>query len=212
MSIEIIECEQGTPDWFACRLGTPTASCFDKVLTPTGKPSAQAEAYMHQLLAELITCQPAGADLSENEWVQRGKEMEAEARLWFELEHDVDVRQVGFVRNGPIGCSPDGLIGDAVLEVKCPAPHTHVGYLLGGDLPTKYKPQVQGQIMVCEAPHADFISYCPGMPPVVVRVERDEKYIKALQDRLDWFVEQMEEKRQRLIEAGHIEKEQAAWP
>ena len=30
--IQIIDCEQGTPEWFAARLGIPTASRFSDVL------------------------------------------------------------------------------------------------------------------------------------------------------------------------------------
>ena len=47
-------CEQGTDEWFQARCGIPTASSFDKLITPTGKPSTQADAYMHQLLAEWV--------------------------------------------------------------------------------------------------------------------------------------------------------------
>ena len=48
---------QGTPEWLALRLGIPTASCFDQIITTGGKKgepkaSTQAEKYMYTLLAE----------------------------------------------------------------------------------------------------------------------------------------------------------------
>jgi len=47
--MRIIECEQGTPEWLQARLGVPSASSYAKLVTTTGKSSAQAEAYINQL-------------------------------------------------------------------------------------------------------------------------------------------------------------------
>lgn len=195
--------EQRSPEWFALRLGKPTASAFDKVITPTGKPSSQAEAYANLLLAEWITGQPGG--MEANQWMQRGTDTEPEARAYYELETGAECRKVGFIStdSGRIGCSPDALVGDdGMLEIKVPAPHTHIEYLLSGDMPPKYKPQVQGQIYVSEREWCDFLSYHPDMPPVLVRVERDEAFIRELARILDDFCGRLERKRQTLIERG----------
>jgi len=141
--------------------------------------------------------------------MERGTVLESDARSLYELINEVEVKQVGFVYKDErrlIGCSPDGLIHwDTVkdkfnkgYETKCPAPHTHIEYLLSNKLPTKYKVQVQGSMWVCEMDYWDFMSFYPGMPPVIIRVERDTKLIKAISEEVEYFVETMLEKREKL--------------
>lgn len=199
----ILECEQRSPEWFRSRLGLPTASSFDKILTPGGKPSTQADAYAHILLAEWLTGEQGG--MEGNQWMARGTEMEPEARGYYEILADAAVMEVGLCLADcrRYGCSPDGLVGDeGLLEIKCPAPHTHVQYLLDGGVPSKYIPQIQGQLLVTGRAWCDFLSYSPLMPSVRIRVERDEKYISTLNGALEKFAESLEGKRQRLIDQG----------
>ncbi len=47
------------------------------------------------------------------------------------------------------------------------------------------------------------------MPPVIMRVKRDESYIKSLREALDEFTATIEKKKASLIEAGHLTKEEA---
>src|SRR6056297_1519769 len=203
--MRIIDCEQGTEEWLKCRLGVPTSSNFKKILTPTGLESKQAEGYMNLLLAEIITGEVDG--MEPNGWMQRGTEIEPVARSWYEMAHNVDVKQVGFVMADGYGASPDGLEwDDGLVEIQVPAPQNQVANLLSVKMPSEYIAQIQGQMLVCEREWCDFLSYNPGMPPLLLRIERDEKYIAALSARLEWFTEQLELKRQRLIELGHLEE------
>ncbi len=193
-----LDCIQGSPEWFQGRLGIPTASNFDRIITPTGKSSTQAEGYMNRLLAEWLTGKTS--DIEQSEWMKRGIEMEAEARDFYAFRHDVEVKQVGLVYQDDrrlVSCSPDGLLGEGGLEVKCPAPHTHVSYLLNG-FPSDYIPQVQGSMYVTGAPWWDFISYHPDMEPVIVRVKRDDAYIKTLDGLLIKFLAEMSVRRDKL--------------
>ena len=84
------------------------------------------------------------------------------------------------------------------LEIKCPAPHTHVGYLLDGDLPKDYIPQVQGSMYVTGLPHWTFMSYHPDMTPLVVTVKRNEEYIKAMDGLIVKFLAEMNIRREKL--------------
>ena len=201
--MRVIHCEQGTPEWHGCRAGIPTASSFDKILTGTGKPSTQADGYINQLLCEVMA--GASEGIEPTDWMLRGIEMEAEARAFYELESGADVEQVGFIVGDGCGCSPDGVIGDdGLIEIKCPNPTTHVGYLRAGKVPTGYVPQIQGQLWVCERDWCDFLSYCPGLPPMLIRCERDEDYIGKLAERMKWFLDKFESARLDLIERGYI--------
>ena len=177
--MQILEIEQGSQEWFEARAGVITASNFGRILTPTGKPSSQAEKYLYQVAGEAIigTCE----ETYTSAWMQRGKDVEDEARKYFELITGLEVKQVGFVVEGGIGCSPDGLIGDdGGLEIKVVKLSTHVAYLLDGKLPTIYVPQVQGSLYVTGRKFWYFMSYFPGMEPLILKIERDEEYIKKL--------------------------------
>jgi len=201
----LVEVEQRSDEWQKLRCGVATASCFDRIITPaTGKPSASAVAYRRELLAEWLTGQPVS--IKESGWMQRGTEMEPEARAFYEFEADAEVTETGFVfldERRLIGCSPDGLVGDdGLVEIKCPAPHTHVGCLIDAKLPTAYIPQVQGALWVTGRRWCDFISYHPEMEPLIVRVKRDEGYIAKMAMLIEAFVATMLEERQILLSRG----------
>jgi hypothetical protein len=184
---------QGTTDWLAVRAGIPTASAFDRIVTPKGKPSAQAEKYMHMLLAERIMGHPVLQ--VQTSWMGRGKELEGEAVLYYEGVRELDTTVIGFVTNDErtIGASPDRFVGeDGLLELKVPAEHTHVGYLLTRAIDAEYYPQVQGQLWVTGRKWLDIMSYHPEMPPAIIRVERDEGYIATLSEAVTRFASTLE--------------------
>lgn len=179
--MKIIDVEQGTPEWLHARIGVLTASQMDQVITPkTLKPSASRVALAYLMLAEEMIGQPL--DNQSSGFMQRGTALEAEARAWYSFERDVEVVRVGLITtdDGRAGCSPDGLVGDdGGVEIKCPAAHTHVGYLLDGP-GTDYACQVQGSLWVTGRAWWDFVSYCPGMPARVIRYEADPAFQAAL--------------------------------
>jgi hypothetical protein len=197
--------EQGSTAWLKIRAGIPTASCFDRVITPKGKPSAQAEKYMHKLLAERIIGHPVIEFAGP--WADRGKELEADAALYYEGVREIELTRVGFVTNDErtIGASPDRFVGeDGILELKVPAEHTHVAYLLTRAVDAEYYPQVQGQMWITGSLWLDIMSYHPEMPPAIVRVERDEKYIGMLAVAIEEFSGALERKAIELRERGWI--------
>jgi hypothetical protein len=202
--MKIIECEQGSPTWYSARLGIPTASQFHRIVTPTGRLSSSAKAYAHYLIAETLLGRSLETEMNL-EWIERGRQLEPEAARAYEFSEGVEARAVGFVTtdDGRIGASPDRLIiGEAAgLEIKCPAPQTHIGYLLG-ELGDHYKPQVQGQMLVCEFERVDLWSYSPEMPPALIRTERDEPYIAKLRDALGEFCDRKDELIERLRQRG----------
>ena len=206
----LVEVEQRSDEWLKLRCGVATASCFDKIITPaTGKASASAVAYRRELLAEWLTGQPVS--IKESGWMQRGTEMEPEARAFYEFEADAEVVETGITfldERRLIGCSPDGLVGDdGLLEIKCPAPHTHVGYLIDSRLPTAYIPQVQGCLWVTGRQWCDFVSYSDTTESLIVRVRRDEPYIAKMATLIEAFVKTMLEERQILLSRGIGPKE-----
>jgi YqaJ-like viral recombinase domain len=174
------DCIQGSTAWLELRSGIPTASEFDRILTPEGKPSKSAEGYLHQLLAERMLGRPLVGVVTT--WMDRGSQTEAEAVAYYELMSELDTVRIGFVTNddGTIGASPDRLVGaDGLLEIKVPKESNHVGYLLGSSM-AKHRPQVQGQLWITGRQWADVMSYNPEMPHALARIHRDEEYIAKL--------------------------------
>lgn len=198
--IQVIDVEQGTPEWKAARAGMPTASMFkDALAKGEGKTR---RTYMLKLIGERLT-----GELSEgysNGHMERGTEMEPEARDAYAWHADVEPVPVGFVVNdglidlGPVGCSPDNMIGEAgLLEIKTKLPHIQCEVLLKGEVPTEHLKQIHGAIWVCEREWCDFVSYWPGLPTFIKRVYRDEKVITELKTGLtDFYVEMLELERQ----------------
>jgi hypothetical protein len=179
--IQIIDCDQGTPEWFSARAGIPTASEFHTVMAvgPKGGKSATRVTYLNKLVGEIITGEPMSSYVSPD--MERGRLMEDEARDLYCFTRDIEPIRVGFIRNGNQGASPDSLIGDhGGLEIKSAAPHIQVARLLSDDLPSEHVAQVQGNLWVSEREWWDFVSYCPKMPLFVKRVYRDEEYIKKI--------------------------------
>jgi len=190
--LKILQADQGTQEWLDARLGCPSASQFCKLVTTAGKPSASADDYISEMIAERITGERE--PIYVNEWMQRGTELEPEARETYEFIHGVDVEEVGFILDdsGEFGCSPDGLVGeDGGVEFKCPAPKNHIAWSRKGVCPSKHYAQVQGCLYITGRKWWDFMSYHPEMKPFIVRVERDEEFIEKLAEQISLAVEEI---------------------
>lgn len=169
---------QRSDEWFAARKGILTASNFGAwLLKDSDQRSRDArEKAICKLIAERANCEEAPN--FENWAMQRGTELEPQAVAAFEGETGLKVREVGFCKSlhGAFGCSPDGLIeGESVgLEGKIPVPPTHIAYRRAGVLPDEYYWQVQGSMAVTGAQYWWFQSWCPGLAPLRIRIERDD--------------------------------------
>lgn len=200
--------EQGTPEWFKVRAGVPSASCFGKILTPTGKESTQFKGYAAFLLAEKILNKPLDK-FQDNKpyWMERGNELEADAVKMYEFMYDLPTVKAGFctLDDNSAGCSPDRFVGDdGLVEIKCPAPWTHVENLVADKIDSDYIPQVQGQLYVTGRKWVDWFSYHPDMTPSVIRIHRDDEYIEKLAAALAKFNDYMNEQINILKEKGAI--------
>lgn len=202
-----LDCAQGSQEWIDARLGIPTASAFSRLITPkTRKPSAGAQKYMHELLAEWLT--GYSMDDATSSFMERGRDMEIDAVQYYELLNDVDTEEVGFCLSddGKYGASPDRLVGDdGGLEIKCLSAPNHIAALLTlGKSPEKndYYAQVQGSLWVTGRQWWDFICYHPSIQSVVVRYERDTEFIAQLAKIVDEFTDRLEVEKRHLISIG----------
>ena len=186
----ILDHEQGTDEWFAARLGKPSASNFGKLITTTGKPSSSAEGYINQLIAERLTGK--SEPFYTNEHMQRGTELEPEARDAYEYITGYKVTEHGFILDDSkeFGCSPDGIIYHnpkymTGVEIKCPAANTMVKYTRDPQsLGKAYFQQIQGCMLVTGAASWDAFAFHPEIPPVMVTFCRDEGYLEKLAEQV----------------------------
>lgn len=193
---------QQTVEWLQARCGLPTASEFDNLVSPTGevRKGKMPETYLHRKIAEWWT---GSVDIDASSfYMEQGQIIEGEVVPWFELEYGTPIQRVGLITNddGTVGCSPDGLLPDSGIEIKAPASHTHVGYLLNGKLPEAYVHQVQGCMWVTGRKQWKFVSYRRRMPPLVLTVEWDVNYQDALGEALVLFLARMERAKQMMID------------
>lgn len=186
---------QRSTEWFALRLGVPTASEFDKAVTPKkGAISAQSPRFAGKLAYEIFTGETAG-DFFQSDWMERGAELEDEARANYELITDNAVTQVGFVTDDKgRGCSPDGLVGDdGCIEIKCLKPDNYMAAMIKWEtekaIDDKYIPQVMGQMMIAQRSWCDLIFYCPKCPLVIATLKPNQKYMETLDGALDSIIE-----------------------
>lgn len=206
MAVEIITCEQGTPEWHEARRGIVTASNFSKILAK-GEGKTRAT-YMRTLAGEIITGEAHEGYKSAA--MGRGNLMEAEARRFYSLMNDCDPEQVGLIRNGKIGYSPDSLIGaNGLLEIKTQQPDLLIETIERDTFPSVHTAQCQGGLWVAEREWIDLVVYWPKMPPFTKRLYRDEAYIASLSSAVGVFNVELQEMVERIRRYGQPLREAA---
>lgn len=163
---------------------------------------------MRRLARECVLDDPV--QWGGNKHTEWGKEFESEARMMFAEHTGMAVDEVGLCVNRDnliLACSPDGMIrGDygleyiAGLEIKCPSVDTHVDYVMEAVLPSEYAVQVHWSMMVTGLHHWYFMSYFPGLNPLILRVEYDE-FTEKLKEAAEQFCIQYTAEKERVFQA-----------
>ncbi len=212
--MKIHEIEQGHIDWFKLRMGIPTASELGNLLTPEFelRKGDMPKSYVYSKVAEAYIGRPL---ISTGNWnTEQGQLLESEAIPWYALEYDKKIKQVGFITtdDGRFGCSPDGLIlnDECGLEIKSPAAHTHVKYIVNGVLPKEYVVQVYGSMFATGFKKWIFVSYRRGFPSLVLEIYRDEKAMSAISGAIDSFHADFDHAMQRISKITKLRDLEAA--
>lgn len=191
--------EQGSLEWKQLRAGNATASRISDIIakTKTGY-STSRENYMTELVIERFGVLSDGFT---NAAMQHGTECEPFARATYEGLNSVMVSEVDYVPHPTIkhaGASPDGIVGNGLIEIKCPNSTTHFEYLMKGEVPSKYIPQMAWQMACTGAEWNDFVSYDPRVPEGLqyfeVRYHRDNEYIELLEKEVTQFLIEVDQK------------------
>ena len=198
----IHNCEQRSDSWFDAKCGRVTGTRFKPLMS--GLTTKGFNDLVADVMAEIITgnVEPTYS----NDIMQRGLDLEPEARKEYENINSAQVDKAGFITPDEnnefaewVGISPDGIIDSnfafdqwqSMLEIKCPLAKTHLGYIAAGKLPSDYVHQVQGQLFVTGLDYCDFMSYYPGMKPFIIRVEPDKELFEKFSERLRIFIDQV---------------------
>ena len=189
-----LDCEQGSEEWLQARLGIPTATGFENIVTATGKKSSAQIKYMAELIEESII--GLQDESFKSRFMERGNQLEPLARSAYEFITGNAVTQVGGVyldENKEVMVSPDGLIPELKkgLEIKCPKMSTHIRYLLEGGVPSEYIIQVQANLWVTGYDTWDFVSYCPEyqkQPLYIFTARRDQALMTAFNKLIPQFL------------------------
>jgi putative phage-type endonuclease len=190
---------QGSDEWIKARLGKVTASRIGDLMakTKTGYSTSRKN-YLAELVVERETGEPYPT--YTNAIMQRGLEIEPEARMAYCFEMNVEVEQVGFIPHPTIamaGASPDGLVNaDGLVEFKCPNSVQHLDALLHPSaIDSKYLLQMQFQMAVTGRSFCHFVSYDPRVkrrPLAIARVPRDDKLIAEIEKEVRVFLSEVD--------------------
>src|SRR4030067_3319097 len=183
-----IELIQDSDEWFQYKLGKVGGSRIADLMARTKSGwGASRDAYSAELICERLSGQRYEKVKSKS--MERGNEVEDDARAAYAFRFGVDPVPVGFVEHPTIAvavCSPDRLIAeDGLLEIKSPDSHTHLATLLGASIPRAYLLQMQWQLCCCQRQWVDFVSFDPRFPEhmnlSIKRVNRDDAMIREME-------------------------------
>lgn len=156
--MKIHNVEQGSPEWHALRKGRMTGSHAQEIAN-NGKG---LDTYILTLMAKYYSS--GEEETYSNPHMDRGNELESQARAMFELEYNEAVEQVGFIEiDEHVGCSPDGLIGeDGGIEIKCHDDKKHFELAVGGSIDSKYLWQIQMNMYCTNRKWWYYVAYNPN--------------------------------------------------
>lgn len=182
--MKIHQVQQRTPEWFQLRVDHPLTASNAQAIASQGKG---LETLCWEKVAEKYSS--AEKETYSNPDIERGVELESQAKSIYEMESSNVVEEVGFITNENInnlaGASPDGLMSDlkAGVEIKCPNDVRFLKLLAGEDIDNAYQWQMQMQMLIGELESVYFIAYNPNFEKslVVEIVEPDPLMQEKLQ-------------------------------
>lgn len=200
--------EQGSPEWFAERLGKFTSSKIASLLVTSKKVGETfgdgAWTYIYEKIYELATGLVAD-QFKGNDSTDWGLAHEPDAFDMYKHVTKLEIETCGFVKfNEAFGGSPDALVNsEGIIEIKCP--HNGVNHMKYMDIESAdefqstYKAhytQIQGNLLATKRQWCDFVSFDPRpkIEPLqikILRIYRDATMIKTIEERIELGAEEI---------------------
>lgn len=190
----IKDIEQQSDEWFDLRIGSVGGSSINSVLARGEGKSRKT--LLYKLAGEIL----AGRKLSgyRSAAMQRGNELEADARRCYEFLTGNTVEQIALIQADTplVHYSPDGLIGeDGGLELKLMEPHIYIELIDTKKISLAYMRQVNHFFWVSGRDYMDFAAYCPEIesrPMWIQRQTPDAKIQEQINTELPVFLAELE--------------------
>lgn len=195
--------EQGSAEWLSLRKNHIGSSDAASIMGVSKWNSP------YSLWCEKLDLNP---QKEENSAMKRGKDLEPEARAYFENMTGIKMTPKVFVKDFMIA-SFDGVsdCNKYALEIKCPGKADHA-CAVNGEVPVHYYPQLQHQMMVLGLDKMYYLSYQSPDLVAVFQVARDEEYCQKLIDKEKEFwnyVQNLEPPP--LCDRDYVEKSDEFW-
>lgn len=184
---------QGTDEWLAARRGRITGSQFrvTRDRLKNGEYTSKAKLYAMDTARERVGGK--AADVYVNAAMRFGTEQEPLARVAYEDKTGHLVEEVGFAytTDGKFGVSVDGLVdSDGMVEIKTMVSSDTLFKAVVDADHSEYIDQINGAMWLLGRKWCDLILWAPDLPAgqlTVVRINRKESDIEALEDDLVKF-------------------------
>lgn len=200
---------QNTDEWLSMRAGKLTSSNLGKVMANYGKAFGEPAKKLAVTIAiEQITGNPISSNYT-NEHMERGHEQEPIARMLYEDQTFSNVTNGGFFGSDNIGCSPDGLAGSGVIEIKSVIESVHFANVKRQGVDPAYKWQCIGNLKFTGSDWIDFISYCEGYPQgknlFIHRLNHKDlkKEFEMIDFRIDEFMKLVSDSKKLILESDY---------
>lgn len=190
--------EQGTEEWMEIRCGRLGGTAAAALLV-NGRNRLGIGAGLQTLIYKNAAALIVGdeGENHTNEWMVRGSELEADARMRYEQETFCEVEQVGYISNGDyLGYSPDGMVeNDGLIEIKCPSAAEFVRFADTLEIDPAHMAQMQWGMWLTGRKWCDYIMYHPDFHPgdlLVIRVEPDEETHATYDEKVQVYISEMD--------------------
>lgn len=225
----VIDCEQRSEQWRQVKCGVFSASMAGEAFAKTAKGEYKAD--RRNLRTRLALERAIGQPLEDgyvSKFMRDGIDREKAALRAYENAQGALVRTVGFVldNDAPIGCSPDGVIGDfeGIVQAKCPQATTHLATLracagvaaaikmgLSADVQVRcqleavgeYVPQMRHEMFVTGAAWYEYCSYHPAFQSakiVIVRLRREDIDLAGYAHDVKTFLSEVDQECEQIAE------------
>lgn len=203
--------EQNTETWRKWRAGKITMSELNKVMANFPKAFGEpAKKYAVNLAIEQITKQPI-LSAYQNDVMHEGHIREPIANAKYEALNFVEVEPGGFFCTDQVGCSPDGIVENGLIEIKSSiTPFAHYERIRKQAVDSAYRWQVIGALWLTGYEWLDFVSYSPDFPIdkqlFVIRLKRSEfsEEFKMIDKRVAEFLKLIESSKQTILNSEYF--------
>lgn len=190
--MEIINIDQRSEEWHLIRGLALTASDASAI----GNHGKGLETLVLNKLKDYLAIEKE--EQYKSPAMERGIEMEQEARTIYELETGNSVEEVGYIKyTEHSGGSPDGLVGkEGGIEIKCLTGKPYLELWFSNKPESKYLWQIQMYMLITGRSWWDFWAYNPNYKKTFwyKRYEKDETKHKKLVEGIKIGTEMLLEK------------------